>query len=654
MKKKLYFLSLLFFVGYLVGYAQKRPNIVLIFPDNLGMGEVNAYGGVRGVPTPNIDKIGKEGIRLTNFNVEYSCTPSRISLMTGRYAPRSGENYNDGITLWEQTIAEGLKSLGYATALYGKWDISGDDQWHEKRDPTRQGFDEWYGIPSTSHLSQFSSMEGFDLQNMPYIWEGVAGTPSKKVKPFDLASRRTLDREAAERSVAFIKKNAEKGTPFFLYYPMTQLHFPALPHPDKTGTTGAGDMGDAMADVDHNVGMIMNELNRLKIDDNTLVIWCSDNGAELRRPWRGTSGPWRGFYNSAMEGGVRTPCVIRWTGRIKAGQVSNEMVHEVDLFPTIAAAVGAPQIVPKDRAIDGVNQLPFLEGKQTNSNRESAIFMERFGNVMAVKWHDWKLWYSFKTELPDADPNNLVRLFDLRIDPQEEIDVKDNYPWIIGIMDNIVKQYENSLITYPRVPASANAAEPYSPPASGTGSPVATYTRTDRTPLKKRSAALKNPDFSGAWSTKVLSTVSVINRVNEPTVPTLGSTWGEQIAIKHTQNQLDVERVVFTPRELQSTVRYRYSLDGLKSENTFYVGRTMKPNISTTTWEDNRLVIATIVPFQDPKSKQWLDSKVTQTLWLQAATNAPWEPTLVVETTREGVLGGITTTNRTVYSKGYR
>lgn len=655
MRKNTLSLVTLLFIITISTYAQKKPNIVLIFPDNLGIGEVGVYGGARGVPTPNIDKLSSEGIRFTNFNVEYSCTPSRITILTGRYAARAGEDYNAGTTLWEQTIAEGLKSVGYSTALFGKWDLGGD-LWETKREPTNQGFDEWFGIPGTSHVSQFSSMEGFDpkTQPIPYVWEGSLGLPSKKVKPFNLQARRTIDREAAERSIAFIKSNAEKGKPFFLYYPMTQLHFPALPHPDKAGTTGAGDMGDAMADVDYNVGLILKELKRLGIENNTLVIWCTDNGAEMRRPWRGTSGPWRGFYNSAMEGGIRTPCIIRWPARIKAGQISNEIIHEVDLFTTIAAAVGAPHIVPKDRVIDGVNQLPFLEAKQIHSNRESVIFMERFGNVMAVKWHDWKLWYSFKTEMPDPDPDNLVRLFDLRVDPIEEIDVKDYYPWVIGIMDKVVQEYEASLIAHPRVAASANIADPYLPPPEGSGSRVATYSRTDRATLGERTPALDSPDFSGAWSTSVLSTVSVINRVNKPLVPTLGSGWGDKISIKHTPGNLEIERVVFIPRETQPLVGYKFALDGSETQNTINTGRSTEPPVSTTAWEGNRLVITTWYPVQDPKNGDWLKSKVIQTLWLQPPTGTPWEPTLVIETTREGTLGGLTSTNRTVYTKGYR
>ncbi len=652
-KYKYFIISLILFKVLFPAYSQSKPNIVLIFPDNIGIGEVNSYGGVRGVPTPNIDKIGNEGIRLTNFNVEYSCTPSRIALLTGRYAARAGDDYYTGTTLWEKTIAEHLKTAGYATALFGKWDIGGES-WLGKREPTNQGFDEWYGIPGTSHFSQFTSMKGFPKnQEIPYIWEGVAGQVSKKVKPFDLNTRRTIDREAAEKSVNFIKKNVEKKKPFFLYYPMTQLHFPALPNSDKAGTTGAGDMGDAMADVDYNVGLILKELEKLGIEKNTLVIWCTDNGAEMRRPWRGSSGPWRGYYNSAMEGGIRTPCVIRWTGRIKSGQVSNEMVHEVDLLPTIAAAVGMP-ITSNDRVIDGVNQLPFFEGNQKQSNRESDIFMSRNGSVMAVKWHDWKLWYNFKTELPDPEPDNLVRLFDLRVDPQEEIDVKDHYPWVIGIIDSIVKEYEKSLIQYPRVSASANAADPYLPPPVGSGKLIPTYTRTDRAALDSKTSALPNPDFTGSWSTADLSTVSVINRSDKPKTASLGSGWGDKISILQRSDYLEIERIVFAPRELQPTVNYRYALNGSSTENNINVGRSMKPLISNTKWQENKLVITTLFPYQNPQNGAWLQSKVIQTLWLETPTDAPWEPKIIVETFREGVLGGLSSTNRTVYAKGYR
>ena len=648
-------LIILFLVNsFFSAFAQTMPNIVLIFPDNIGIGEVNSFGGIRAVPTPNIDKLGDQGIRLSNFNVEYSCVPSRIALLTGRYATRAGDDYYAGPTLWENTIAEHLKSLGYATALFGKWDLGGEN-WLGKREPTNQGFDEWYGIPHTSHYSQFTSMKGFPKnKEIPYIWEGVAGQISKKVKPFDLDTRRTIDREAAEKSINFIRKNVEKRKPFFLYYPMTQLHFPALPHPDKAGTTGAGDVGDAMADVDYNVGLILDELKKLDIENNTIVIWCADNGAEMRRPWRGLPGPWRGYYNSAMEGGIRTPCVIRWPNHIKTGQVSNEIVHEVDLFASILAAVGAATTIPNDRIIDGINQLPFFEGDQKRSNRESVLFFNRAGNVMAVKWHDWKLWYNFKTEMPDPDPDNLIRLFDLRVDPQEEMDVKDYYPWVIGIMDSIVKDYEKSLVIHPRVSAQANAADPYLPAPVGSGKLIPTYTRTDKQLTESKSVPLANPDFSGTWSTASVSTISVINQTDKPKVASLGSGWGDKISILQHSDNVEIERVLFTPRELQPLINNRYTLDGSTTENTINIGRGNMTTISSTKWENNKLVITTLFPYQDPNSGKWHKSKMIQTLWLEEPTKEPWEPNLIIETYREAVLGGLSSTNRTIYTKGYR
>lgn len=633
--------------------AQEKPNIVLIFPDNLGIGEVSSYGSARGTETPNIDKIGEEGIRLTNFNVEYSCAISRIALLTGRYGARTGmANARSGMTLWEHTIAEALKNAGYATALYGKWHIGGED-WHGKREPTHQGFDEWWGIPGSSHSSQYTSLEGFDpdRSKVPYIWEGKAGEKAKKVKPYDLNTRRTIDREAAMKGISFMKKNAKEKRPFFLFYPMTQIHFPTLPHPDKAGTTGAGDIGDAMADVDHNVGLLLDEIERLGIEENTLVIWCTDNGAEIRQPWRGSSGPWRGYYNSPMEGGIRTPFVAKWPNRIKSGQVSDQVFHEVDLLPTLIAAAGIPDYQPTDRVIDGVNQLPFLEGEQEQSNRESLLHVAREGNIMAVKWHHWKLWYYMRTQ-EEYDPNHLVRLFDLKVDPQEHVDVKDFYPWVITVMDSLAKNYETSLIAHPRLPLFAK--DPYIPAKKGSGKPVITFERTDRKKLTPRSEALPNPDFSGTWTTlDGLPSLQTARKVtqNEP-VPTLGSGFGDNISIIQSKKHLEIERVFFHRRTLQPPFRYHFALDGSKTENTMPTGRSWPAPTSTTAWENNRLVITTHYPFQHPKTKKWMKAKTIQTIWLQYAKRSPWEPELVVETIREGVLGGVTSTNRTIYMKG--
>ena len=438
------------------GTPQPRPNIVLIFPDNLGWGEVGSYGSVRGVPTPRLDGLAAEGIRLTNFNVEFSCVVSRVSLLTGRYAVRTGATQPSGMTLWETTIAEALKPLGYATAMFGKWHLGGYD-WLGKREPTQQGFDEWYGIPLSSNEAQ-GTTNGNSANAEPYIWQGQSGSPATRVKPFDLTSRPLLDREATERGIAFMERSVGERRPFFLYLPLTQIHFPSLPHPEFAGKTGAGDLGDAMAEMDHNVGMILDAIGRLGIERNTIVFWCTDNGSEMRRPWRGSSGPWHGYYNTVMEGGIRTPCIIRWIGRIPAGQVSNEIVHQVDFFPTLAAAIGA-DIVPRDRAIDGVNQLPFLEGKQPTSNREHVIFFTHLG-LTAVKWNDWKFHYQF-FPVPRAPVEPGMRLFHLRSDPREESDIKDANPWVKSVVDRIVTEFEATTQRYPHVPV--NAPDPYTP-----------------------------------------------------------------------------------------------------------------------------------------------------------------------------------------------
>lgn len=441
--------------GNLTRPQQAPPNIVIMYPDNLGYGEVGIYGGNRGVPTPRIDALSREGMRLTNFNVETFCTPSRAALLTGRYGVRTGTlGYTQpwsGMTLWETTLAELLAPRGYTSALFGKWHVGNA----AGRSPTTQGFDEWYGIRDSSNESQRSTMG-----DIPYIWEGRAGEPSRPVKEFNLETRRTVDRETTERAIDFMRRNTRARKPFLLYLPFTLIHFPTLPHPEFAGKTGAGDIGDAMAEMDRNVGVVLDAIKRMGIERNTIVIWASDGGAEARRPWRGTSGPWRGFYNTAMEGGIRTPFMIRWPGRIPAGRVSNEIVHGTDVFATLAHAVGVQ--VPQDRAIDGVNQLPFFEGRQSKSNRESFIYFAPGGQVRAVKWGDWKLHYVWQDE-PGQPVERTMKLFNLRSDPKEETDIKDANPWVQSAIGKIVSDFWATVEKYPLIPVGT--PDPYTPPS---------------------------------------------------------------------------------------------------------------------------------------------------------------------------------------------
>lgn len=432
------------------------PNIVLIVADNLGWGELGCYGGgaLRGAPTPRIDQLAREGLLLQNFNVESDCVPTRSALMSGRHPIRTGclqsvpPGLPQGLRRWEVTLAQLLSAQGYATAHYGKWHL-GDC---EGRFPSDRGFDEWYGIPRTTDESQFTSSIGFDPDavDMPCIMEGRAGEPSRAVKVYDLASRRGIDEELVARSCDFMRRHVEGQRPFFLYLPLVHLHFPTLPHPDFAGRTGHGDFADAMVEMDHRVGQVIDEVGRLGIAQDTLFIFCSDNGPEFRAPYRGTAGPWRGTYHTAMEGSLRVPFIARWPGRIEAGRISNEIVHVTDLFTTLASAGGAA--APDDRPIDGVDQLPFFTGAQHKSAREGFPYFIK-NELRAVKWRDWKLHFHWEPEVNEGKGKlESPYLFNLTRDPKEETDVLVFNTWVMGPMLRLVQAFNDSARQSPHTP----------------------------------------------------------------------------------------------------------------------------------------------------------------------------------------------------------
>lgn len=441
------------------------PNIVLVLADNLGWGELGCYGGgvLRGAPTPRIDALAREGTRLTNFNVESDCVPTRGGLMTGRQAIRTGAFQSvspglpQGLTRWEVTLATLLSERGYATAHYGKWHL-GDI---EGRLPTDRGFDEWYGLPRTIDEAHFTSSVGFDqsVVDLPYLMEGEAGSPSRKVKVFDLETRRSIDGELIERSIRFMRAKVSEGRPFFAYVPITQLHFPSLPHPDFAGGTGYGDMADATAEMDHRVGQLLDEINELGIRDTTLFMFASDNGPEFRVPWRGSAGPWRGTYHTAMEGSLRAPCMMRWPGRIPANRVSDEIIHVSDVFTTLASIAGAE--IPTDRPIDGLDQRAFLFGDSEQSVREGLVFYIK-DQLRALKWRRWKLHLVWEPEVNQgAVKLESPYLNDLVRDPKEETDILTENTWVLGPMFEMLAAFEQSLLDYPPIPPGA--ADPYTP-----------------------------------------------------------------------------------------------------------------------------------------------------------------------------------------------
>ena len=428
MKKYLCLVVCLLTVLAQTAFAQvDRPNVVLVFMDNYGWGEPGVYGGgiLRGAPSPRIDKLAAEGMRLLNFNVEAQCTPSRAAILTGRYAIRTGnatipiETPVYGLTQWEYTLAEMFSDVGYATGMFGKWHLG-----HTKgRYPTDQGFDEWYGIPNSSDESAWPDDTRYRPDSHPfahpeYIMEGRKGEEPKNLRVYNTEERLKIDKDLTTKSIEFMKRQVGNKKPFFLFVPYTQTHMPVAPHPDFRGRTGNGDFADTLAQVDAYVGNLLDAVDELKIRDNTIFIFTSDNGPDPTVPYQSFSGPWSGSYFTGKEGSLRVPFIVRWPGRIPAGAVSNEIVHEMDLFPTLAGIASGR--IPQDRIIDGVDQFDFLTGKKEASNREHVIIY--VGNELyGIKWRNYKM-MSKEIDKAFADPTRsygVPLIYDLHTDPKE-------------------------------------------------------------------------------------------------------------------------------------------------------------------------------------------------------------------------------------------
>ncbi|MCK5794783.1 MAG: arylsulfatase, partial [Anaerolineales bacterium] len=414
-----------------------KPNIVLINMDNLGYGELGVYGGgiLRGGATPRIDKLATEGIRLLNYNVEAQCTPSRAALMTGRYAIRTGNGSvplstpDYGLTQWEYTLPEMLGDVGYATAMFGKWHLGQA----EGRYPTNQGFDEWYGIPNSTDESLWPSQQMFNelkelaektgknpMIKYEHVYSAKKGSPAKVVKVYDLPARREIDREITDLAKGYMSRQAKAGKPFFLYLPYTQVHQPNLPSKEFTGKSGNGNWGDVLMQIDAYTGELLDKVDELGIADNTIFIFTSDNGGEMVPGYNGWGGPWSGSYFTGKEGSLRTPFIMRWPGKVPAGKVSNEIVHQFDLYATLAKFTGGK--VPTDRVIDSKDMTNFFLGKQEESGREGIVIY--VGNdIHGVKWRNYKLMFKeFEGGLGTGKLNvyPLPRFYNLYNDPKEE------------------------------------------------------------------------------------------------------------------------------------------------------------------------------------------------------------------------------------------
>ena len=456
--------------------AQDKPNIVLVFMDNFGWGEPGFNGGgiIRGAATPRLDRLASEGLRLTNFNVEVQCTPSRSALMTGRYAIRSGNGAVPlgegiyGLVQWEFTMAEMLSEAGYATGMYGKWHLGRT----RGRFPTDQGFDEWYGIPNTTDESVYSSLPGFAESGLPetFVLDAKKGAPPRKSQPYNLDYRPLIDRDLTDRAIDFMKRQAESENPFFIYLPYTATHFPTMPHPDFAGASGKGVWGDMLMQIDSYIGELLDSVDDLGIARNTIFIFTADNGPEaleaggtsltVETAVHGSAGPWRGTLFTGFEGALRVPFAIRWPGRISPGTTSDEIVHAMDLFPTFAKIARGK--VPDDRPVDGIDVSDFLLGKTKKSGRDG--FVVYMGNeVFGVKWRDWKIHFK------EQDAWNTImrtytmpRVFNLINDPREQDNVLFPHTWVLKAGLPQLEEHVASLKKYPPIPTGTQ--DPYKTP----------------------------------------------------------------------------------------------------------------------------------------------------------------------------------------------
>jgi arylsulfatase A len=422
----------------------KSPNIVLIFVDDLGYGDLSCYGHPT-IRTPKLDQMASEGVRFTQFYVAAAvCTPSRAGLLTGRYPVRTGlvhgimradvlfPNDENGLPLEEVTIAEVLKQKDYATMAIGKWHLG-----HlPKYLPMAQGFDEYYGVPYSNDMDYVPGKDGAPgYWNIPLMHnEQIIERP---------ADQHTLTKRYTEEAIKFIRNN--KNKPFFLYLAHSMPHTPIYASPAFEEKSRRGLYGDVLEELDWSAGEIMKNLKELKLDKNTLLVFTSDNGPWLvQKQNGGSAGLLRGGKGTTWEGGHRVPMIAWWPGNISAGEISEEVATTLDLLPTAAAMANVP--LP-DRQLDGKNMLPLLKGEKIPN--QDAFMFYRGDLVFAVRSGDWKAHFITQTAYPNGplEYQNPPLLFDIEKDPSEKYDVAEKHPEIVHKITELKKAHEKTVFS---------------------------------------------------------------------------------------------------------------------------------------------------------------------------------------------------------------
>lgn len=428
-----------------------RPNVVLIFIDDMGWGDIGPFGNTR-IKTPHLDRFAAEGVKFTSFYATPVCSMSRACLLTGCYNARVSipgvlfPRSTIGLHSDELTLAEIVKPRGYATTCIGKWHLGH----HTPFLPTRQGFDSYFGIPYSNDMTIDTEHARFAPDCV--FREGLTAATARaeairhtvplmrgeEVVEYP-ADQAALTQRYTTEAVKFIRDNQSR--PFFLYLPHTMVHVPLAASESFRGRSAQGLFGDAVEELDWSVGQIMQTLRDLQLDENTLVIFTSDNGAAS-----GSAGPWRGKKGSVFEGGVREPCLMRWPGKIPAGSTCPQIAGNIDLLPTLARLVGTG--LPTDRVFDGRDISPLMFHPDGPAIRDTHLHFTGAGQLGAIRQGDWKLLLPTPVAAPapgQAAPSGKAaakqkakaaptapQLFHLIDDPAETTDLASTHPDIVA------------------------------------------------------------------------------------------------------------------------------------------------------------------------------------------------------------------------------
>lgn len=408
-----------------------KPSFILFFIDDLGYGDIGAFGATL-QKTPHLDRMAREGMKLTSFYGAPVCSPSRASLMTGCYPKRVGipqvlfPGQPTGIHASERTLAELLKEQGYATMCIGKWHLGDQPEFL----PTRHGFDHYFGIPYSNDMGPAKDgarrrigQPNANVAPMPPI---PLLRDEKVLQAVKAADQEQLTRRYTDEAVRFLRENRDR--PFFLYLPHTAVHYPLYPSADFRGKSNNGPLGDWIEEMDASIGKVMDTVRELKLSERTLVFFTSDNGAPGNR--KGSNGPLRGAKASTFEGGMREPTLAWWSGRIPAGTTCAATASVMDLLPTLVTLAGGK--VPGERVVDGKDIWPLLSAKSQESPHEAFYFFTG-QKLNAVRGGPWKL------ELASG------KLYNLDEDIGETTDVAAKHADVVGKLTRLANKMRADL-----------------------------------------------------------------------------------------------------------------------------------------------------------------------------------------------------------------